>query len=186
MNPGANKERVCGTCSACCRWPAIPEIDKAARAPCVHLVDGKFGCDRYDDQPKICETYRCSWIRGNGDEEDRPNVCHVLIDMKLTEWGPALVAKSLRPGAVRSRSGLLAIRRVAASRGALCFIVADDDSVRVIGMAGPRELMDTFRKKHGSPTELLAPVKPDLDMNKIMADAMAQHKQFVADQVGRV
>ncbi len=157
MIPGANIERECGSCSACCRWPAIPELGKAARAPCVHLIDGKHGCDRYEDRPEVCSVYRCSWIRGNGAEEDQPARCHVLVDMKRTKWGPVLVAKPLRPDAVRSRRGLAAIRRIAASRGVLCFVVDDKDSVKIIGMAGPRDLLAAFRKKYESPRELLVP-----------------------------
>lgn len=176
--------RECGTCSACCRWPSIPELKKPAGISCKHIINNKFGCNIYETRPKTCSKYFCTWKRGYGDKEDQPNVCHVLIDMKYTKWGRILVAKSLRPNAVRSRRGMVAIQRIAASRDALCFIVADDDPVRIIGMAGPRELLDVFRKKHGQPMEILPPDKLGLDMDKIMIDAMVQHKQFVAGIVG--
>lgn len=160
--------RTCGTCSACCRWPSIPEVGKLARIACSHLCGGKFGCDQYDDRPKTCSDYLCSWMYGNGEEEDRPNVCHILIDMKRTKWGPALVAKSMRSGAVRSRMGMLAIRRIAETRGALCFIVDDKNSVRVIGMAGPKELLAAFQKAYGQPMEILP---PDMTGSAIVANA---------------
>ena len=184
MIPGSPNERTCGTCSACCRWPAVPEIGKVARVPCHNLVDGKHGCKIYDDRPQTCSDYLCSWRRGHGRDEDQPVYSHVLIDMKRTRWGHALVAKSLRPNAVRSHRGIAAIRRIAASRGALCFIVDDSNSVRIIGMAGPKELLEKFQKAHGRPKEILPPDMTGLDIGAIVADAMDQHKKFVADQAG--
>ena len=50
--------RRCGTCSACCRWPSVAEIDKPAREPCRFLAKQGFRCTIYADRPKACAEAR--------------------------------------------------------------------------------------------------------------------------------
>ena len=103
--------RECGTCSACCRWPSVPEIGKPARTPCQYLAKRGHGCVAYEHRPEACASYRCSWLRGTGAEEDQPVRCHVLIDRRLTQFGHVLVAKPLRPEAAMTEKGRAAIQR---------------------------------------------------------------------------
>ena len=141
--------RVCGTCSACCRWPAVPEIDKPARTPCKFLEECGYGCTIYADRPSACTKYRCSWLRGIGAEEDQPDTCHILIDRRRTQWGLVLVAKSLEPGATSTKQGQDTISRAAQESNMLCLIVDHEDTDRVIGAAGPKLLVDEFRHECG-------------------------------------
>lgn len=165
------KERDCGTCSACCRWPSIPELKKPPREPCWNLCGGKYGCKIYEHRPKSCSDYECRWLKGCGSEEDRPNICHVLIDKKLTQFGEALVAKSLRPGAIMTDQGKKAISRIAQDANMLCFIVDDNDSYRIIGCAGPKILTDEFRAKYGDNPNQLG------DINGLVQNIIKQVKE---------
>ena len=142
--------RKCGTCSACCRWPAVAEIDKPAKTPCRYLRNKKFGCTIYSERPTACAQYRCSWLRGVGSTEDRPDRSHVLIDRRMTKFGLALVAKSLKPGAMMAGPGRRAIARATEQENILGLIVSDDDSEQGIGVAGPRELVRSFRNNNGN------------------------------------
>lgn len=131
--------RKCGTCSACCRWPSIEELNKPARVPCPHLHRQGFRCTVYADRPEACSAYRCTWLRGMGAEGDRPNRCDVMIDRRSTQFGVVLVAKSLKPGAAMSARGRRAIEGATRDEGLPCLVVDYEDSERVIGVAGPED-----------------------------------------------
>ncbi len=140
--------RRCGTCSACCRWPSVEEIDKPARVPCRHLERQGFRCTIYDERPEACAAYHCTWIRGRGsaiDNRDRPDTCGVLIDRRSTQFGVVLVAKSLTPGAAMSPKGKRAIERTTRDEG-LPLVVIDNDE-RVVAAAGPPDFMKEVERK---------------------------------------
>jgi hypothetical protein len=106
--------------------------------------------------------------------------------MRETAWGKVLAAKPLRLGACRTHRGRAAIERIAKARGVLCLIMDDEPSQTVVGVAGPKELTDAFRKEHGDrPTKMKASKSSlqvaGLDVNKIIRDAMKAHKEFVAE-----
>jgi len=140
--------RKCGTCSACCRWPSIEEIDKPARESCRFLAKQGFHCTIYADRPKTCSSYQCTWLRGMGselDNRDRPDTCGVLIDRRSTQFGVVLVAKSLTPNAAMSPKGKRAIERTTRDEGLPCLVIDDDE--RVIGAAGPPDFMKGVGRK---------------------------------------
>ena len=137
--------RKCGTCSACCRWPSIPALDKPARVPCQHLHKQGFRCTIYEDRPEACAAYNCTWLRGMGATKDRPDDCGVLIDRRSTQFGVVLVAKSLVPGATMSLKGKRAIERATRDEGLPCLVIDDDE--RVIGAAGPDDFMKEVMSK---------------------------------------
>lgn len=140
-------ERKCGTCSACCRWPSVPDIGKPARTPCQYLAKQGYGCVAYEHRPEACASYRCSWLRGIGAKEDQPVRCHVLIDRRMTQFGHVLVAKPLRPGAAMSRKGKAAIQRATHAEGLPCLIVDYEDTEQVIGAAGPKDFIAEVESK---------------------------------------
>lgn len=142
--------RACGTCSACCRWPSVAEIDKPAREPCRFLDAKKLTkrCTRYADQPEACAAYRCTWIRGMGADlgnRDQPDTCGVLIDRRSTQFGVVLVAKSLTPGAAMSPKGQRAIERTTRDEGLPCLVINDDE--QIIAAAGPPDFMQEVARK---------------------------------------
>lgn len=71
--------RSCGSCNACCHFPAIEEKDidgevltepKPACQTCKFSTD--TGCSRYSERPEICKGYACTYIIG--DTPHRPDV----------------------------------------------------------------------------------------------------------------
>ncbi len=52
--------RECGSCTLCCKWFAVPAIDKPAGQWCQHCAPGK-GCKIYQDRPGVCRTWNCGW-----------------------------------------------------------------------------------------------------------------------------
>ncbi len=138
--------RTCGSCSACCRWPSIEALNKPAKTACVHLEKCGYGCKQYEARPKQCSDYQCTWLRGIGEERDRPDISKILIDRRNTQFGQSMmVAKMLHPNAEKTRKGEAAIRN--ASKSGPVLIVDYDDPDRVIGLAGPKELQQEAKRK---------------------------------------
>lgn len=90
----------CGTCSMCCKLPAISKEelghDKPAGKWCKDCKPGK-GCQIYDDRPKICRTYECVWLQSHTRRENqglpielRPDKSKVLIQPTVTGKGLVL------------------------------------------------------------------------------------------------
>ena len=56
---------------------------------------------------KACDDLRCEWLRGRGGEEDRPDLCGILVD-RLWSGRPlvgAIVGHSLGEGKAMSQEG---------------------------------------------------------------------------------
>jgi hypothetical protein len=77
----------CGTCTACCRVYAIPQLNKPAGKWCEHCAIG-VGCKVYDNRPELCVDFACVWLqshqRARGNElgmpiEMRPDKCKVVF-----------------------------------------------------------------------------------------------------------
>jgi len=72
-------------CARCCIDLTIdqPDIKKPAGVPCPKLVDDGHGghlCSIYDKgRPRVCRDYRCGWVKGVLDEEDRPDKSGVIV-----------------------------------------------------------------------------------------------------------
>jgi hypothetical protein len=61
--------RSCGTCSLCCKFYSVPELDKPSNVWCRHCRPGKGGCSIYQERPPVCVSFICLWLRGQlGDE----------------------------------------------------------------------------------------------------------------------
>lgn len=76
--------RSCGECTACC-WSLRIDCDALQKEPfckCEHVLDGK-GCAIYNDRPKPCRDFVCSWINEPTRlaEEDRPDKSGVIFYM---------------------------------------------------------------------------------------------------------
>lgn len=73
------KERVCGNCTACCKTHAVHEIKKPEGEWCNNCLIGK-GCKIYFNKPEGCNDFKCDWLKGFGEENDRPDKTKVIID----------------------------------------------------------------------------------------------------------
>jgi hypothetical protein len=99
--------RTCGDCIVCCVYFPIDDekLTKKAMCHCPHLIlkgpipKGRENGDREDnqvlytgascdggcgihdqDRASICSEYRCLWLEGYGDEEDRPDRSLMIFD----------------------------------------------------------------------------------------------------------
>lgn len=66
-------ERTCGSCTACCHSLVIEELDKPAFRDCPNQCGTSGGCGAYHDRPTSCRDFRCLWLDGHLDENDRPD-----------------------------------------------------------------------------------------------------------------
>lgn len=71
--------RRCGSCSWCCRIPAIPALGKPKDVWCGHCRPGHGGCSIYADRPEVCRDFACLWLSGSGPEALRPDRSKVMF-----------------------------------------------------------------------------------------------------------
>jgi hypothetical protein len=74
---------ACGSCTACCRVFAVPQLDKPAGKWCQHCKVG-VGCQTYHDRPQVCHDYECLWLQSQKrarplPPELRPDRCKVVF-----------------------------------------------------------------------------------------------------------
>lgn len=72
----------CGDCSLCCTILAVPELDKPANVPCVHLT--KRGCGIYEDRPQACRDYECIFLKVGLQSSFRPSRMRFLVDLHMS------------------------------------------------------------------------------------------------------
>lgn len=90
----------CGSCTACCRVFAIPELSKPAGKWCQNCAIGE-GCIIYDRRPSMCVDFACFWLEsfdqipGGLPIEARPDKCKVVFSPTTKD---GLVAATIMPG----------------------------------------------------------------------------------------
>jgi Fe-S-cluster containining protein len=61
-----------------------------------------FGCRDYENRPSGCRSFSCAWLRGMGDEDDRPDKLGVMLQpVHHEELGESLAFVEAEPGALR-------------------------------------------------------------------------------------
>ena len=125
--------RSCGDCIACCVYLRIDDekLQKAGMTHCPHLTlpgpikedeiyltgdSCKGNCSVYSDQPKVCDNYKCAWLLGYGNEEDRPDKSLILFDT-AHQIENCLEAKPLAPDQEDTEKGRAVINRMSCSFG---------------------------------------------------------------------
>jgi hypothetical protein len=58
------------------------------------------GCRVYERRPGICRAYRCAWLGGAFDEEDRPDRLGAVLDLVPRGDSIRLVIRQVDPGAM--------------------------------------------------------------------------------------
>ena len=71
--------RACGGCVACCKTHMVAEVETAAGELCQFAAVGE-GCSIYKTRPFDCRLYACWWLRGKGEESDRPDRLKIVMD----------------------------------------------------------------------------------------------------------
>jgi len=106
MDPSADKQaRQCGACKLCCMLPDIPSMDKPIDTWCQHAdpTNPEYGCTDYANRPAGCRSFSCGWLRGMGDENDRPDKLGVMFQPVFHEdLGDALAFVEAEPGALNT------------------------------------------------------------------------------------
>lgn len=71
--------RACGTCTLCCKLPAIAELSKPAGSWC-HFCAPQSGCTVYADRPKVCRDFRCGWLaEASYPDHWKPSACKMIL-----------------------------------------------------------------------------------------------------------
>jgi hypothetical protein len=117
--------RNCGDCRVCCTIFDVPEVPKAAGAPCPNICDA--GCKLHDSslKPKPCVAFQCLYLDGTVDV--RPNESRVigrrlLVAEKRLGFGPIIqiqLADGLDQVEESSLETLSSIARGVLDRGGL-------------------------------------------------------------------
>lgn len=93
--------RECGECEICCEIAEIKEegFFKPAFQKCPHQCGG---CAIYGklQRPGVCNSYQCSWTRGFGNEEDRPDTNGIMVSIDRMEGFDWITIIELKPNAV--------------------------------------------------------------------------------------
>ncbi len=149
MIPDENK---CGTCTACCRVYAIPELSKPAGDWCRHCDVGK-GCKIYPDRPAPrCTDFKCLWLESQDTIklplELRPDKCKVVFIMSTN---PRVSTATTLPGypdalqrpAVRELIDLMLLRGLSVAIGEpdaqTQLLLSPNGSQRLVEMTEPDE-----------------------------------------------
>ena len=159
-------ERTCGTCVVCCVYPSINEstLKKDALKACEHLDNvpdpprsqergntfdmplfesehyrgpSNANCTIYKNRPACCSHYRCAWIDGFGDEQDRPDKAGMVFDV-YSPQGPlqyGLIGKPLWLGAEDKGKGMRATENISRSSGMPVLVLHFTES-RLLRVAG--------------------------------------------------
>lgn len=100
-------ERSCRTegspgCVRCCVDLVIdqPDIKKPAGVPCPKLVDDGQGgqkCSIYaKGRPRVCRDYKCGWLVGALDDDERPDKSGFLVTSAMGRPGVAEAFRMIR------------------------------------------------------------------------------------------
>ena len=89
---------------ACCHVLGVIALKKAEWSSCPHQTEG---CTIYEDRPDGCKTYRCAWLDGQLNDDERPDLVGLIVDSGLTRaflpiWGDnAVNVREVFPGAAK-------------------------------------------------------------------------------------
>lgn len=100
--------RSCGSCSLCCTVLRVDELAKPAGRDCRHQR-GPHGCAIHATRPGICRRYRCLWLQGGLEDDERPDRTGGVVDLETTGIGLRLAIRESRPGVFDASSALQAI-----------------------------------------------------------------------------
>ena len=95
----ASPQRECGGCALCCTVLRVDELAKLGGTPCPMLRPEGDGCGIHATRPGICRAYRCLWLRGGLDQEDRPDRLGAVLDVTSEGDSPFLAVREDRAGA---------------------------------------------------------------------------------------
>jgi len=100
-----SKFRICGGCTACCKTHSVKEIAKPAGEWCSHCLSDQ--CRIYETRPKGCRDFVCQWIKGFGENSERPDLVNIVVDMVTYEHvGMTVILFEVVKGALKKSFAL--------------------------------------------------------------------------------
>lgn len=127
--------RVCGACSLCCTLLRVDELGKPGGTSCVHQCSDGPGCGIHATRPSICRAYRCLWLQGSLEDQDRPDRLGALLDLRPVGEALRLEVVLAEPGRFDASPRLQAIAE--RYRGSM--------PVRITDLAAPLDPDAPFR-----------------------------------------
>jgi hypothetical protein len=127
--------RVCGACSLCCTLLRVDELGKPGGTSCVHQCSDGPGCGIHATRPSICRAYRCLWLQGSLEDQDRPDRLGALLDLRPVGEALRLEVVLAQPGGFDASPRLQAIAE--RYRGSM--------PVRITDLAAPLDPDAPFR-----------------------------------------
>jgi Fe-S-cluster containining protein len=118
--------RECGACSLCCTVLRVDELAKLGGRPCLHQLPAG-GCGVHEVRPAICRAYRCAWLGGAFEADDRPDRLGAVLDLVPRGHVINLVVRQVDAGAFGRSARLREI--VAEMRQTLPVELRDVDDV---------------------------------------------------------
>lgn len=89
---GSLDVRTCGDatsrCTACCKTHPLDKGDDGFLKPpslwCPSASIGK-GCKLHSNptRPCVCSTFACDWLKGKGEQRDRPDATRVVLETQV-------------------------------------------------------------------------------------------------------
>lgn len=160
--------RECGDCTVCCTVGAVPELNKPAYEECRFLCSG---CSLFSkpERPKVCGTFKCSWLWGHGKESDRPDQIGVMFAINGLEGRHYHTAIELEVGALMDQASDMAVNllRTVPLPMIVCSHGADPDSAGdSIGL--PDNLVNSWRRNVGA---LVTKIAPEIGIYELRRDA---------------
>lgn len=92
-------DRTCGDCSVCCFIGGVPELEKSAYTSCSYECNG---CSIFGkpERPAVCNSFQCSWLKGYGLPDDRPDINGVMCSTNKLNGGVWVFAIESKPNSV--------------------------------------------------------------------------------------
>lgn len=164
--------RSCGSCSLCCTALRVDELSKLAGRDCVHQR-GEHGCGIYERRPAICRSYRCLWLQGGLEDDERPDAIGAVVDLETRGMSVGLSIIESSPGCFDASPKLQAI----AERYRSSMPVRVSDTARVLDPDHPFRVLLPENIEHRVRGDLIAVYLGD--------ELIAERRQPWAERLAR-
>lgn len=115
----------CDGCTECCTVLGVKALGKSQFTPCDHCINQ--ACAIYQSRPQECQTYKCLWLVGEGEPEDRPDKLGVILEITqlnlVKVQAPAVIVREVRPDAFETSAARSFIGKMAEKCQGLIYLV---------------------------------------------------------------
>ncbi len=127
-------ERVCGPCTLCCQFFAVPEIDKPTGQWCKHCTAD--GCAIHAERPQPCRNFQCFWLMDDSFPEDlRPDRCGIVVSFNEDHDSAVIHVDPDRADALAEPPGSELLEALLTAFDPV-FVVCGEDRMMIRGQCG--------------------------------------------------